>query len=127
MKNLIAIFILLILGIGCKSKVNNQQSTVTFKNVDVATANKMIANNKELVILDVRTPQETALGTIPNAIIIDYKASDFDEKISILKKTTPYLVYCRSGGRSAGASTKMINAGFTNVTNMEGGYNAWSK
>jgi phage shock protein E len=127
MKNLIAICVLLMIGVGCKNKVTNQQSTLTFKDVDVTTANKMIAENKNLVILDVRTPEETALGIIPNAIIIDYNASDFDDKISILKKSTPYLVYCRSGGRSVGASNKMIEAGFTDVTNMKGGYNEWSK
>ena len=131
MKNLIAICVLLMIGIGCKKKVNNQQtilvSQVTFKDVDVATANKMIAENKDLVILDVRTPEETDLGIIPNAIIIDYNAPDFDDKISILKKSTPYLVYCRSGVRSVGASNKMIDAGFTDVTNMQGGYNEWSK
>ena len=127
MKNLIVICVLLIIGLGCKSKVTNQESTLTFKDVDVATANKMIAENSDLVILDVRTPEETALGIIPNAIVIDYQGSDFDEKISILKKSTPYLVYCKSGRRSVGTSNKMIEAGFTNVTNMKGGYNEWSK
>ena len=125
MKNLIAICVLLIIGLGCKNKDAHPQSTLTFKDVDVATANKMIAENSDLVILDVRTPEETELGIIPNAVVIDYNAPDFDAKLSILKKSTPYLVYCRSGVRSVGASNKMIAAGFTDVTNMKGGYNAW--
>ena len=127
MKNLIAICILLIIGAGCKSKTSNQQTPLTYKDVDVAAAKKMIAENKDLVILDVRTPGETDLGVIPNAVIIDINASDFDDKISILKKSTPYLVYCKSGRRSVTASNKMIEAGFTDVTNLLGGYVAWSK
>jgi len=127
MRTLFALSILLVLGIGCKSKVSNQQTGLTFKDVDVAEANKMIAQNKDLVILDVRTPEETDLGIIPNAIIIDYKNSSFDSEIAKLDKSKPYLVYCRSGGRSVGASNKMIAAGIEDVTNMKGGYNAWSK
>ena len=126
MKNLIAICVLLLIGVGCKNNVKEQQP-LTFKDVDVATANKMIAENNDLVILDVRTPAETELGIIPNAIVIDFRESDFDDKISILKKSTPYLIYCKSGRRSVDASNKMIEAGFTDVTNMKGGYDGWSK
>ena len=127
MKILLTLSVLMVLGLGCKSKVSNQQTGVTFKDVDVAEANKMIAQNKDLVILDVRTSEETDLGIIPNAIIIDYKNSSFDSEIAKLDKSKSYLVYCRSGGRSVGASNKMIDLGFTDVTNMKGGYSAWSE
>lgn len=127
MKILLAIAILLIIGIGCKSKVSNSQTGSTFKDVDVAEANMMISQNKDLIILDVRTPEETDQGTIPNAVLIDYYNPNFDAEIAKLDKTKPYLVYCRSGGRSVGASNKMIEAGILDVTNMKGGYNAWSK
>lgn len=127
MRILLALSVLIILGVGCKSKVSNQKAKATFKDVDVAEANKMIAQNKDLVILDVRTPEETDLGIIPNAIIIDYNNSNFDSEIAKLDKSKSYLVYCRSGGRSVGASNKMIDLGFTDVTNMMGGYSAWSE
>ena len=129
MKILVFICVLAVIGIGigCKSKVSNSQTGATFKDVDVAGAKEMIAQNKDLIILDVRTPAETSQGTIKNAIIIDYKQSDFESKMGKLDKSKPYLVYCRSGGRSVGASNKMIAAGFTDVTNLLGGYTAWSK
>ncbi len=127
MKALIIIFGIILIGIGCKSKVSNKETGATFKDVDVKEANAMIAQNKDLVILDVRTPEETDQGIIPNAIIIDYHNSNFDSEIAKLDKSKPYLVYCRSGGRSVGASNKMIDLGFTDVTNMKGGYTAWSK
>ena len=127
MRILFAISILSILGFGCKSKVTNKETGATFKDVDVTEANAMIAQNKDLVILDVRTPEETDKGIIPNAIIIDFYNDNFDSEIAKLDKSKPYLVYCRSGGRSVGASNKMIDAGFEDVTNMKGGYTAWSK
>jgi len=127
MRTLLAISILLILGLGCKSKATNKDTGTTFKDVDVTEANKMIADNKDLIILDVRTPEETDLGVIPNAIIIDFYNDNFDSEIAKLDKSKPYLVYCRSGGRSVSASNKMIDAGFSDVTNMKGGYTEWSK
>jgi rhodanese-related sulfurtransferase len=143
MKSMLAISIFLLLGFGCKSKVTNEQAveqaveqsadqaieqTVeVFKNVDVNEAKTLIAENKDLIILDVRTPEETDLGTIPNAILIDYRNSNFDAEIAKLDRSKPYLVYCKSGGRSVGASTKMMNLGFTNITNLKGGYTAWSE
>ena len=111
--------------IGCAGQNGGSSDGITYKNIDVAGAKTAIASNSNLVILDVRTPGETAEGMIPNAIEIDYKSSDFDSKIAALDKNKSYLVYCRSGGRSVGASKKMIKAGFKDVTNMKGGYSAW--
>lgn len=127
MKILYALSILLLVGIGCKSKVANTQTGITFKDVDPIQANSLIKDNDKIIILDVRTPEETALGTLPNAITIDYLDSSFDTEIAKLDKSKPYLVYCRSGGRSTGACNKLIAAGFTDITNMQGGYTEWSK
>lgn len=127
MKNLLTLCMILLVGISCKSKVTNPETQLTYKDVDVAGAKKMIADNSDLVILDVRTPEETAKGMLPNAIEIDFYGDDFEEKISKLDKDKSYLVYCRSGGRSVSASNKMIEKGFTDITNMLGGYNAWSE
>lgn len=127
MRYLLTICALLIIGTSCKSKVTNTPTATTFKDVDVAEANAMIAQNDDLIILDVRTPEETALGTIPNAIVIDIYDADFDAKLAILNKSKPYLVYCKAGSRSVSASEKMIAAGFSDVSNLKGGYMAWSK
>ncbi|MBK7908795.1 MAG: rhodanese-like domain-containing protein [Bacteroidetes bacterium] len=40
-------------------------------------------------------------------------------------RPNPYLVYCRSGRRSAAAMQQMKDAGFTNVTNLDGGIMGW--
>ncbi|MDF1695972.1 MAG: rhodanese-like domain-containing protein [Saprospiraceae bacterium] len=126
MKNFLTIVLFSLLMIACKSKITNQATGAAYKDVDVAQAKIMIQEEKNLIILDVRTPEETAKGMIENSIEIDYLGDSFDAEISKLDKSKPYLVYCRSGGRSVSASEKMIAAGFTDVTNMKGGYNDWS-
>lgn len=79
-----------------------------------------------VVILDVRTPEETADGIIDGAQELDFRADDFREKLSNLDKDAKYLVYCRSGGRSASACSMMKEMGFENVSNLVGGYQRWT-
>ena len=77
---------------------------------------------KNVLIVDVRTPQEFNEGAIPNAQLIDVTAPDFKDKISELAKDQPIMVYCRSGARSANAMSIMNEMGFNEVYNLEGGY-----
>ena len=75
--------------------------------------------------IDVRTPQEYAGGHIGNAINIDFNSADFKEKINKLDKKARYIVYCRTGVRSAAASEVMAKLGFMDIYNMAGGVSAW--
>ena len=128
MKNLLSISLVFILiGISCKSKVTNKETGATYKEVDVAAAKALIAENKDLIIIDVRTPEETEDGTIENAMTIDVENDNFESEVNKLDKSKSYLVYCRSGKRSTRASNKMIELGFMDITNMLGGYLAWNE
>ncbi|PSR12954.1 MAG: rhodanese-like domain-containing protein [Bacteroidetes bacterium] len=81
--------------------------------------------DKNAVVLDVRSPQEVAQGKIKGAQVINIMGADFSQKIKTLDKTKTYLVYCRSGNRSARACSLMAKEGFTNLYNLTGGYGAW--
>jgi rhodanese-related sulfurtransferase len=61
--------------------------------------------------IDVRTPEEYSEGYVTGAQLIDIQASDFDTRIAELDPTVTYVVYCRSGNRSATAATRMRDAG----------------
>jgi rhodanese-related sulfurtransferase len=79
---------------------------------------KNIVNPKEVIIIDVRTPQEFASGHLTGSINIDINAADFDQKINALNPTLRYLIYCRSGNRSAQALVRMQSLGFDNTLDL---------
>ena len=86
---------------------------------------KKIINKQDGIIIDVRTPQEFHSGHIKEATNIDFYADDFTDKLKIVRKDVPIYVYCRSGGRSSSAASKMEKLGFTKVYNLVGGIGAW--
>ena len=74
-----------------------------------------------VVVVDVRTAAEFALGHVDGAINVDVEAPTFDAQIAGLDKATTYAVYCHSGRRSGLATDAMGAAGFTSVVNLDGG------
>jgi len=116
-------FLLLTLSFFC---CKNPSTNAGITNIDVQQFEEMRVN-KNVVVLDVRTPAEIAQGTVQNAVIIDIKGTDFDKKIEALDKSKTYLVYCKAGGRSAKACSKMSEQGFPKLYNLKGGYTAWAK
>ncbi len=77
-------------------------------------------------LIDVRTAEEYAGGTIGAAVNIDYYADDFKEQMARLDKTKPVFVFCAKGGRSGEASAICSELGFNVVYDLEGGYTAWT-
>lgn len=93
-------------------------------NVKRMTGKEALAahTNGEITFIDVRTPKEIANGKLSGAHEMNVMSSDFKSKIADLDKDQPYIVYCRSGMRSARACKIMEQEGFTDVTNVAGGY-----
>lgn len=81
----------------------------------------------EAWILDVRTAEEFAAGHIPDSTLIPY--TEIERRSSELPadKSAPIFVYCRSGSRSAIASQTLVDLGYTNVVNMDGGFPDWAR
>jgi hydroxyacylglutathione hydrolase len=76
-----------------------------------------------LVLIDVRNAGEVALGTIPGSRNISLPA--LLTTIDQLEPTAPTVVYCAGGYRSAIASSLLRSHGFTDVSDLVGGYTAW--
>lgn len=70
----------------------------------------------DAVVIDVRTPVEYAAGHLDGAVNIDVQAADFDSRIAALPASGDYVVYCRSGNRSASAAARMGKLGYAGVT-----------
>jgi rhodanese-related sulfurtransferase len=85
-----------------------------------------LLRKKGLKVLDVRTPMEFKMGHIPGATNIDITDQSFATKVEGLNKTTPYLIYCRSGVKSMSAARFMSKSGFEEMYNLKGGYIAYS-
>lgn len=77
-------------------------------------------------ILDVRTLSEYETGYIDQALHIDYYDASFRESIDALDRDATYVVYCRTGRRSAETVRMMQQMGFSNVYDLEGGISVWS-
>jgi phage shock protein E len=113
---------------GCASGPANTArdlQTSIFRDVATADAKSLIESKSELTIIDVRTLEEYASGHLKNAINVDIRAADFSNKIGSLDKNKEYLVYCRTGKRSASAVETMKGLGFTAVDNLTGGITQW--
>lgn len=76
-------------------------------------------------VVDVRTPAEYASGHIAGAVNIDVESPTFADQIAGLNPGASYAVYCRSGNRSGTATTAMVDGGFTDVLDLDGGIIAW--
>ncbi|MCB0516498.1 MAG: rhodanese-like domain-containing protein [Chitinophagales bacterium] len=88
---------------------------------------KMLEGTPNVVLLDVRTAAEVAQGAIKGNRNIDIMSGNFNNKIDGLDKDKIYLIYCRSGARSANACRVMASKGFKNLYNLSGGYMAYPK
>lgn len=80
---------------------------------------------KNTVVLDVRTPHEYAEGHVPGAMNVDIHDPQFDQKLAKLDKSKTYLVHCAKGVRSAAAAKRMSALGFPNLFDFHGGFTAW--
>ena len=80
---------------------------------------------KEKTVLDVRTQKEFLTGHIPNAVLMDYYQEDFKQQVAKLDKSKPVFVYCAKGGRSNSAAGILVDLGFKQVYDLQGGMEAW--
>ncbi len=111
----------------CEStKQHSDTSTPVVQTLEQANLSDKL-KEKDVVVVDVRTPEEVAEGYISGAShFINFYGDDFQTKIKSLDSTKTYVMYCRSGGRSGKAAHFMIDNGFKNVFNLAGGISSYS-
>jgi rhodanese-related sulfurtransferase len=85
------------------------------------------ADNADFYLIDVRTAEEFKAGHLANASYIDFYQKDFISQLEKLDKDKTYLLYCRTGRRSANALEMMKKLGFNEAYNMKGGITQWLK
>jgi rhodanese-related sulfurtransferase len=82
-------------------------------------------NRPPPVLLDVRTKEEWDVSHLSGGRRVDPNAP-IEKANSSISKQTPIVTYCAVGYRSAALATKLREAGFTNVRNLEGSIFQWA-
>jgi rhodanese-related sulfurtransferase len=80
---------------------------------------------EDLQLVDIRNPGEVADGTIADAICIP--VGQLPDRIGELDPSKPTVVYCAGGYRSSVAASVLRQQGFTDVSDILGGYTAWEE
>ena len=94
------------------------------RHVDAAEAERLV-RNREVHLLDVRTPQEyTSLGHIPGAALLPVNLIAAAPAV-VPRDGRPVLVYCEHGIRSQQAAQVLVRAGYSAVLNLAGGMATW--
>lgn len=85
-----------------------------------------LATSKDLVVIDIRTPEEIALGKITEETLeINFYKEDFKVEIEKLDRNKTYFIYCEHANRTKEAKTIMQDLGFKNAFDLKGGIVAW--
>lgn len=109
----------LLLLAGCGSK-NSSTENSDYRQIDMEEAEKIMKEEKDYIILDVRTPEEYEEGHIPHAINIPNETISTKEISELPNKEQLILVYCRSGNRSKQAAGKLSKLGYSNIVEFGG-------
>lgn len=103
--------------------------------ITVDTLKSMIDNGEEFLLLDIRQPAEYEAGNIPGSFSIPRGELEFlipdeyyweEQFMYTPLKTDKIIVYCKSGARGILAAKALKKLGFENVSNLKGGWLAFS-
>ena len=82
-----------------------------------------LESGQPLELVDVRTPQERDIAALPGARLLDQA---YHDALLQLDRDTPMVFQCHHGIRSQHAAEYFRQQGFTNLSNLSGGIDAWS-
>ena len=94
------------------------------KEVTASELRELRAHGTDVVILDVREPNEWNLGRLPGATLLPRGVIEQNVEARVPRDKTVVL-YCGGGGRSALAADTMQQMGYESVVSMSGGFQQW--
>ena len=117
MKRKLLPLVLLLLLTGCGKPTGTE---LKYRQISMQEAIEIMDTKTGYIILDVRRPDEFALGHIPNAINVPNETISIAPIPELPDKNQRIFVYCRSGRRSKEASEKLVALGYTNIVEFGG-------
>lgn len=100
--------------------------------ISVQAVNHKLQAGDDFVWVDVREPNELQLAMIEDRRVVELPLSLLAAQQldaipeELADKDTEVIVFCHKGLRSAQVTVWLRDQGWTNVTNMEGGIDAWA-
>lgn len=116
----LSLLLLLSLFINCQGQPSKSVQTINAKSFA-----EKLKSTENPQLIDVRTSEEFNTEHIDHAKNINWHGTDFVAQVSKLDKTKPVFVYCKIGGRSSQAGNKLVELGFNEVYNLDGGIMKW--
>lgn len=93
------------------------------KNISARDAKALLDANKNIYLLDVRTPQEYSQGKLAGSVLIPI--GEFERRIREVPKNRTIVVYCAVGSRSKPVANFLSQQGYKDVYNMSDGIVGW--
>ena len=112
---------------GCSGKIETEQETEKnmYIQITASEAKKMMDEQEEIFILDVREQSEYNEGHVPGAVLLPVGTISEETAAAVIEHKAPVvLVYCRSGNRSKTAAQALADLGYTQVYEF-GGIRDW--
>ena len=118
--NRLIILILAALMLAACGKTEEPNREAVYMNITAKEAKLIMEQEKDYIILDVRSQEEFDQGHIPGAILIPDTEIEARAEKELQDKDQLILVYCRSGRRSKLAAESLVKLGYTNIREFGG-------
>jgi rhodanese-related sulfurtransferase len=105
--------------------VNDAKTRV--KECDIREVKRRMDAGENFLLIDVREESEWARGHIAGAAWLGKGIIERDIEQKVPDKSTPLVLYCGGGFRSALAADNLQKMGYTRVISMDGGWRAWTE
>ena len=108
-------------GAGSPASEAPVKNDAGFADISVQQLAEML-EDKDLTLVNVHVPYE---GEIPQTDLFIAYDEIGDHLDQLPDKNAAIVLYCRSGSMSTSAAEELAELGYTNVMEMDGGFNAW--
>lgn len=117
---LLVVGLIIFLILQSANQKNNQPTSLP---AEISVGDAYTKYQNGAFFLDVRTPEEWNQFHAPNSTLIPL--DQLSSRLNEIPKDKEIVVVCRSGNRSAQGRDILLNAGFAQVTSMQGGLTDW--
>ncbi len=133
-KNLLTVLIFILVGSltvnfgQIKSKkLIAKEAKAAVKHISVVDVQKKINDGVKFYLIDVRTTPEYLAGHVQGAILIPRGLLEFKIGKIVPDPNADIVIYCKTGGRGSLAVKTLMDMGYKNVKDMDGGFKNWVK